>query len=469
MTGWPSSDAPVLDQPFPWDPVLPLARALDPSAMLSIFRQRLAPERDVRFEQCSVDVVRYRPGARATVQYTVRTIDGATGERSERWITALLYPPERARHVWRTLAMTAPSAAGTGDVLPPVALAPDAHILLQTFPFDRWLPSLPDLLEPAVFADRLSPPGNVRGGRWSAEPIRYRAGLGCAFRWSLEAPGPQGTWYAKAYPDDQGAVTFGVLRGLRARRDRVAPQAEAVDVPEGLVYLERHRALVQKEVPGRPLSDFLLDENDLVPLMQRVAQGLARWQASLPMPAPPRATGDGLEDARRAGELVSWVQPSLGDTVREVVARVADRQEEVVPACTHGDFKPDHVVVRADRIAFLDLDSYSLGDPIRDVGSMLARMAAMALRHPAAAGRIAAAGRTFVEAYFERVPSGWIERLPSCHARALLVEAAGCFRHQARGWAGMMETLVQQAFEALDGRVFISGVGGSLMGTPRQP
>jgi hypothetical protein len=434
--------------PIPEDPVLPhLAEALNPAAMVALFQRDLRREDASAIEACAVDRIRYRPGARAIVQYSVRLIGPSGEEQREQWITALVYPRERARQVWGRLQTMVPAIAAPSAVLLPVAFASDSNLILQVFPVDRRLPSLPALMSPEQLAAVLPQPLGYATGAWTPEPVRYRAGVGCAIRWHLEADSNgEGTLFVKAYRDRQGAGTHRSLLVLRS-----AAGKGGFRVPEPVAYLRDHRALVQKAVTGRSLGDVLLTNDDAGPTMKRAAEALATFHREAPRPARQRTTADVLDDVRRAAALVSWVRPALAGAVHSLVSGIAGRLDGVEPAATHGDLKPEHIVLSENGLALLDLDWFSSSDPVVDAGSMVARLSSLALRHPAMAGRIEAAGQAFADAYFARVPSPWRRRFPPHHAGALLQEAAGCFRHQLPNWPELVDIAVQRATDALSG------------------
>lgn len=436
---------PVSPARVPEDPALPhLAEALDPVAMLTLFRRDLAPAGGFGIEDCRVDRIRYRRCERAIVQYTVRLVAPSGGE-GEQWITALLYPRERASQVWGKLQRSVPAIADAGALLPPVAFAPDSGLILQAFPVDRWLPSLPTLVNPGRLASELTQPWGPAPGVLTAEAVRYRAGLGCALRWHLKARWNRSdTRYVKAYPDHQGAWTHRALLAVGT-----ALGGRGFSVPEPVAYLEDHRALIQEEVAGTSLTDVVLAKDDAAALVDRVAEALATFHREAPAPARRRTRSDELDDVRRAAALVSWVRPALTERAQSVVACVAEGLEDVEPAATHGDLKPDHIVLRGDGVTVLDLDWFSGSDPVTDVGSMIARLTGMAYRRPSLAARIEGFRRIFAEAYFARVPSIWQRRLPPHHAGALLHEAAGCFRQQLPNWPVLMDAIVQRAMEVL--------------------
>lgn len=417
---------------IPPDPALPhVSRALDPMAMADVISRSLSRRGDVRLESCAIDRVRYRPGSRAVVQYAVQVEGGPAGERGDTWVTALLYPPARAEQVWGKLARKA------GWVTEGfVGFDPELSLILQRFPFDRRLPSLPDLMRPAQMD--LSD-GGRRG--WVAHPVRYRAGLGCAVRW--DTPGAAGpARYVKVYRDDQGRSTDRTLRALRDRR-RTADPSEGFDVPAPVAYLEDHRALVQEAVSGRSLADVVTRDDDPEPVVRRVACALAAWHAEPPVPAS-RTRGDEPEHLRRMAALVSRLRPSSTSAVARLLAR-AETHPDFEPATMHGDLKPDHVMVRPDGLSLLDLDSSAPGDPAMDVASMVARFTAMAVREPALGPRAAKAARAFLHSYLDRAPSGTRARVEHHLGPALLHEAAGCFRYQLPEWPDMMDELVRLA------------------------
>ncbi len=239
-----------------------------------------------------------------------------------------------------------------------------------------------------------------------------------------------------------------MLISLRAAREVGEPGADAFDVPEPVAYLKDYLALVQHAVPGRSLADLLLETDDPGPMMRQVAGALAVWHSPRPPTSRRSPASAELNDVRRAAALVSTVRPSLTEAVRQVVALVAGRLNDVEPAPTHGDLKPDHVLIDGDRTALLDLDSFAGADPILDVGSMLARLAGMAVRRAAEPARVAEAANAFAETYFGVVPTQWRNRLPCHHAAALVQEAAGGFRYQLAGWPVVMDALVEQALLA---------------------
>ena len=158
-------------------------------------------------------------------------------------------------------------------------------MLVQVFPYDRRLPTLPLLIAeplPELELPLLARfgPGNWRTEVWNVEPVRYRAGLGAALRLTVQGQDDatgrriERRFYAKVYRDEgQGQQTHQVLRELwkQARAN-----GEGFTVARPLAYLSGLRTLLQEEAPG-PHSRRSFSGGDTTGAVRRVAQALAAF------------------------------------------------------------------------------------------------------------------------------------------------------------------------------------------------
>jgi hypothetical protein len=151
-------------------------------------------------------------------------------------------------------------------------------MLVQVFPYDHQLPSLPILmasppptLEPLVLA-RFGE-GDWRTEAWDVEPVRYGTGARITLRLSVQ--GRNGTtgqleekcFYAKIYREDEdGERTYEVARKLW---EKAKAGGEGFSVGRPVAYLSDLRSLVQDEVSGTSLYDVLLREKDATPVVRR--------------------------------------------------------------------------------------------------------------------------------------------------------------------------------------------------------
>lgn len=438
---------------LPKDPAFPLlASAGDPDFMLASFRKGLRPVNgeDLRIEGCRLRRIRYRRGERCILQYALRV----SGSETKQTVSGTLYAESgKSERLWRKLESEAsrgvPESAPTFE---PVAFLEDLGMLVQVFPFDRRIPALPALasgpppeMEPSML-ERFGP-GEWRSERCSVEPVRYREHLGATLRYDVLARSSgsvrSGRFYVKAYRDDGGGRTLRTLRNLSTAR------GEHYRLVEPVSYLGEYRALLLEEAPGISLEAVLLGGRGLAEAARRVGRAVAEFNETAALPERRYTVEEYVASLRRAGRLVGWVRPELGPRVEEIVRAVEANLEEVSPAATHRDLKPDHVFLDADRALFIDLDGSAAADPVLDPALLLARLAAAPCHPPVSRRRARAAAGAFAAEYFARVPSAWRERLRFHYAGALLEVAQGLFRRQERDWPVHVERLVREAADSL--------------------
>src|SRR5215212_2749055 len=168
----------------------------DPALMKQTFRTHLHPVggKVYDIEDCRLTRLRYRQDSRRFLQYTLRLVEPDTGRERPLQVTGLLYAEKnRAEEVWRKLQATDPrrEIPNAWLTFEPVSFVPELDMLVQVFPYDRRLPTLPLLIAeplPELELPLLARfgPGNWRTEVWNVEPVRYRAGLGAALRLTVQ-------------------------------------------------------------------------------------------------------------------------------------------------------------------------------------------------------------------------------------------------------------------------------------------
>jgi hypothetical protein len=453
-------------EPFLTDPVFPrLGIAGDPESMREVFQEHLTPlgETTYRIRDCRLSRVRYRKGTRCVLQYTLRLTEADTGHERIQWVTGVTYAEDVIQRKWEKLRLLDPGKIPeVFSAFEPYAFIPDLGMLVETFPYDRRLPTLPFVmagpspeLEPPLLA-RFGP-GNWHTEAWNVEPVRYRAELGTTLRLTLQARDDatgrtdERRFYAKVYHDGEGERTYRVLRTLRSRS---GDDGERFTVATPIAYLSGLRTLLQEETPGTPLRDILLHEEDATPAVRKAAGALAALHlddVSAPRRHPLRNEVAALE---RTGRLLRWACPHLRGEIEEAVGAVISGLEEVPPAPTHRDLKLDHILLDGGRAALIDLDGFAEADPVLDAANVLAHLAGMRFRFPLVSeDRWWKAAQIFADEYFALVPDAWRDRLPVHYAGAILKVAVGFFRRQEPGWSDKIAILVKEAEDPLAGRV----------------
>jgi Phosphotransferase enzyme family len=453
---------PLTDPSFPQ-----LQVAGDPESMRGVFQEHLRPLNNKAYHvrDCRLSRIRYRRGNRCVLQYTLRLAAADTGSERIQWVTGVMYAADKTRRKWEKLRVSFPKDnSEINSTFEPFSFIPDLGMLMQVFPYDRRLPTLPLLIAeplPELESPLLARfgPGSWRTELWNVEPVRYRAELGAALRLTVQgqddATGKriERRFYAKVYRDEgQGQQTHKVLRELWSQ---AGANGEAFTVVRPVSYLSDFRALILEEAPGMTLEEILLGESDPNQAVRRAAQALAAFnQGDAPARTREYLLADHEAVLERARRLLEWACPQMRLEVESIIGGVLGGLEEVPLGPTHRDLKPDHIFVDGERTIFIDLDSFAKADPVLDPAYLLARLAAMPALFPIAPERAHAAAREFAEEYFSQVPSKWQERLPFHYAGALVEVAHGFFRRQAPDWPSRIATLLEEARASLAGSVW---------------
>jgi hypothetical protein len=453
---------PLADPSFPQ-----LQVAGDPESMRGVFQRHLRSLNNKAYQvrDCRLSRIRYRRGERCVLQYSLRLAEADTGSERILWVTGVMYADDKTRRKWEKLRLSYPKdVSEIISTFEPFSFIPELGMLVQVFPYDRRLPTLPLLIAEPLPELKLPllarfGPGNWRTEVWNVDPVRYRAGLGAALRLTVQGQNVatgrriERRFYAKVYRDEgQGQQTHQVLRELwkQARAN-----GEGFTVARPLAYLSGLRTLLQEEAPGTTLEEILLGDGDPIGALRRVAQALAAFnQGDAPATTQQHLLADQAAVLERARRLLGWACPHLREEVESIIEGVLAGLEEVPLMPTHRDLKPDHIFVDGERTIFIDLDSLAKADPVLDPAYLLARLAAMPALFPIPPERARTAAREFAEEYFAHVPSTWQERLPFHYAGTLLEVAHGFFRRQAPDWPDRIATLLEEARASLGGRVW---------------
>jgi Phosphotransferase enzyme family len=457
------------------DPAFPqLKIATDPALMKQTFRTHLRPvgPKVYDIEDCRFIRLRYRQGSRCFLQYTLRLVEPDTGRQREVQVTGLIYAQkDKAEQAWRKLKATDPrlEIPDAWLTFEPVSFVAELDMLVQVFPYDHRLPTLPVLaagpppeLEP-VLLGRFGA-GDWRVQAWKVEPVRYLE-RGVVLRYTARARNAatggtrEKSFYAKVYRHKKGEQTYQALRVLWSQDGA----REGFSVVRPLAYLRDLRALILEEAAGTPLDEILLRERDSTEAVRRVAKALAAFnQGDAPATTQPHLLADEVAVLERGRRVLGWACPHLRPEVESIIAGVLAGLEEVSLRPTHRDLSPDHIFVDGERTIFIDLDSLAKADPVLDPAYLLTRLAMPALfpiprqqaRTATSRQRARTAAWEFAEEYFAHVPRTWHERLPFHYAGTLLKVAQGFFRRQAPDWPERIATLLEEAKASLVGRVW---------------
>ena len=327
---------------------------------------------------------KYRIGESLRVVYR---LDLRSGEAIT--VTARVFPGEASVGVARRAAQAAgphPVELADGSALRPVVHDREHNAVWWTFPHDRRLRRVGDLLRPGHDLARLA----EAGGTWRAsEVVEYAPERSVTLR-ATDSDGDD-VAYVKAYAPGTVDVT-----ALAGRYEFVASElrrsGDAVAVPAPIGWSCERDLLVLEAMTGERWADLDRERGDARAALFRLGAAIAqlhaigaRWLAD---GSPGSLDGFGefgrLRMARvdHSAELVALARPDVTARVRRLrVALAAGPPAGDDRVLLHGDCHPKNALLDRDRVALVDLDQAGLGSAAADLGSLLARLHQDALIH----------------------------------------------------------------------------------------
>jgi aminoglycoside phosphotransferase len=297
--------------------------------------------------------------------------------------------------------------------LPPVAHDAALETVFWTFPNDRRILTLPEVVRaPETFA-ALVPHSSLdtRIAAYAPEKsatLQLVNGSGAAIA------------YAKVCARDQGWRDYQTYQHLWRAVPRGHP---CLAVPRPLTYDAARRTLLLEAVHGRRLIDFA--NGRAAADVHRLGSALASFHSLERLAVGPFGRfGD--DRLRHAADALAALRPDVTDVAAALVADLIDRRpngaEDLV--FLHGDVHPKNAIFTGDRVTLIDVEDAAIGPAAADVASLLAGLDYLVI-----AGRLdhAAHGElsdAFLTGY-DRIAAR--PRLPSLQwhrAAALLVERA---------------------------------------------
>ena len=439
----PGLSAPTADA-MTADPAIPgLSVALDPVRMVEPFERCVLPQA-LSCRHVELIRFRHRQGERLIVCYRIETQDKATGACQSHVLTGRIHPrrrPPQARPA-------DPSAASVA--IPTVTVIPELAMVVDLFPHDKRMPLLSTYAEPGspaltALLQRLPEADANATGPWTMALMRYRPGLSATLGLTpaQTPPGSSEQYYLKLTSDDElgreiAAATF--------INDRLQAKASTLRIARPAAWNERDKAALYLPARGRSLQD-LAQNGDLAPdLAVHVAAALADLHSLDPMGWPADRTAALVGKIDKACRIVSWAMPSMAGAV-EALSRIAQRVT-VHPArvLIHGDMKPDHLFVdRADMATrMIDSGSLCIGNPLTDVGALLARMAHLKRIVQCDVRSMDQFCEILQDTYLQRTSAAWRPAMAAARAYGALMIARQTVQARAPDWQEMLGVTVAE-------------------------
>jgi Ser/Thr protein kinase RdoA (MazF antagonist) len=434
--------------------------ALDGGALVDLLSQRL-PEcsNGTRLLDARVDDVQYTPGAAAQVLMKLRVRDAHSGRTGRQLVCVKALradEPAPAAPVAELRRYAELRGRRTGHRDMPLATGwaylPSAHLVLQAYPLDSRLTTLTSVNDPVVMRAALHQ-------AWRARQVRVRSVRAQVLSYTPEARAallfdvlsedrvtgvPEmrrlvGKLHVSREPARLFAGHWAVWRG--AGGHAVAP-------PVG--YVSQMQLSLQEFVPGTRLSD-LAGTGAFTGLARRAAHAIANIHGMvLPVLATRRVDKEVAVIDRWIGVL-SRVRPAYAGRLESLGRRLRSEVEARmrVTGTIHADFHMANILCDGQGVTIIDWDQAAHGDPMIDVGRLLASLRVSSLRVHNRLDGFADVEAGFLEAYLRR--TGEDERRARLfEAVSLLIAAAGPFRLQRAGWEEGAELMMDEVERVLD-------------------
>lgn len=346
------------------------------------------------------------------------------------WVSAFVLSPEQADAAARRAGPHRCGGAPDPACGACATARPAPDLLLQRFPLDYRLPTLPACLDPAAVGAALGSP--VQACRLAS----YRPGMRCQIAYQL-ADGR--VLFGKvAVEREPGAAFAGLQRVHAALRDH--PHLRA---PAPVAYLPALDLTLAAAARGQSLLAAAPDAASRRRAWRRIARALADLHA-LPSAGVARvhAPADELALATAWAAQAAVVVPELAAALHDAAARAAATLPTPGPAraLVHRDFYDRQVLLDGESapIAILDLDTVCRGDAELDLGNCAAHLLLRALQE----GRPYDAGEAaeFLAAYPAPADPG----LVAWYRRATLARLAAIYALRPR-WRALVPALCAAA------------------------
>lgn len=395
------------------------------------------------------DYVRMKPGAGMLVSYRIRgrSPDGETVELPG-YVRVL--DPGRAAAVTRKWRTMRPAATPLGPGFRALA---DGRTLLFLFPTDARLRDLRAVTQRSKLKRILGElPGvadhgrRVRGRRSPVTPVRYKPERRFIASGDLAVTDGQQAWrvgvFLRLFPDARGHRLAALAAAVRA-----GPGPSPVPRPLGAVL--HGRLFVEERVAGRELLDAVLDGSaDVAALVD----ALRRLHATAP-PAwlPRRSAASTMAGLAEGLSTMADAAPRLRGPVRAVLDRLRLRMPaEDGEALLHGDLHLHQVIVGAGGPVLVDLERAAVGDPVHDLGELLAHLDEVARARPEQADHVRRFRNDFLSAFEAGGRSSMDSAVRFYAGAARANRALLPFRRLEPNWVDRSEELLDLAAGTLE-------------------
>lgn len=399
----------------------------------------------VRADQAEPTYVRLKPGRGAIVGYVLRGSD-AYGEPVSVPAYTRTFADDHVRIVVEK--WNGPRAVAT-PIGPGFVQLGGGRTVLFVFPNDAELRGLRKLDRVgSELEDLLGEEFPVERGTTALTPVRYkpeRRFIASAAVGMHPGPSPERrAFFLRVFADTRGGRLAKLAAAVRA-------DSGSSVVPRPFGAILRGRVFVEEQVDGDEYLEAVLggrgDPGALADALIRLHRCAPPFVESIGAAAL-------LDTLSGTLEAAAALDPGVAKVAQEVMEGLAGLVPSVnETGLVHGDMALHNVLDSVRGPVIVDLERSRIGDPLQDVGKVMAHLRDEANQHPEARGRLREFEDTLVEEYARASGERTLERLPFFTALALADRAAGSVLRRALDswWPTRPTELLELALDVIRG------------------
>jgi hypothetical protein len=335
---------------------------------------------------------------------------------------------------------------------PPVFLVPQWRTVVWTLPNAPKLRKLFHLMDAKNFrlltANTTSEP--LIGHDSPPKLLRYVPRKRAILTW--QHPDTFCRYYAKIFNKKDGSRAARNFKQI----DEAHKRGELVfAVPRIVSYNPTCRTLLMTEVKGRPFTELM--HRPLPGHFARLGPILANLHSSYVQPERTWTPNKELGVLTWHMQDFKIAVPRLSEQLDAVIARlyaVSERLAFMQNAPIHGNLFGDQILYSSDGIGIVDWDSLSMGDPLYDVGRLIAHLIYIAGREGISPTTVSACAEVLFRSYEEQTTQSIDPECLSWHVatQLLLRGKISSLRKLPEEWQEHLAFVITEAEHVLDGR-----------------
>lgn len=356
----------------------------------------------------------YRPFKGGRVMLKACAIQKDTGEfLREIDVFLQIYPDNNAAE--RRVAK-----ARSRHYVPPPLFIPELQAVLWTLPNIPGLRKLKMLMKHGNFRQIFLPEAEKGPGELCESPPKlYRLVPRKRAILTWEHPQTHNRYFVKLFnKTDASRVAENHLHIMHiSKQDKLN-----FIVPEILSYNASCRTLFMTEVPGETFTEEM--QKAVPESFVRVGRSLGRLHASQARPEGQQNLGDEVDALFTHMGEVKRVLPQIGVQLESVSDILADAFQHLPPhekMPIHGNLFGDQILYGEDDIGIVDWDAFCYGDPVSDVGRLIAHLLFLAGTDDLDHGAVKSCVDSLLQAYEDEVGTSVNQKWLNWHVTAQLL------------------------------------------------